>query len=71
MPGCASAGMEGERVGRGFTGEVPGSRFYGAQPIQELDADLMLRTLDYIKVYESGVVGTVFLDGTEIEYEAI
>lgn len=41
-----------------------------AQPIQELDVDLMLRTLDYIKVYESGVVVTVFLDGTEIEYKA-
>ncbi|MGF0031653.1 zinc ribbon domain-containing protein [Bariatricus sp. SGI.154] len=41
-----------------------------AQPIQELDADLMLRTLDHIKVYESGVMVTVFLDGTEIEYKA-
>lgn len=38
------------------------------QPIQELDVNLMLRTLDYIKVYENGVVVTVFLDGTEIEY---
>ena len=41
-----------------------------AQPIQELDVDLMLRTLDHIKVYESGVVVTVFLDGMEIEYKA-
>lgn len=41
-----------------------------AQPIQKLDIDLMLRTLDHIKVYESGVVVTVFLDGTEIEYMA-
>ena len=40
------------------------------QPIQELDVELMLRTLDHIKVYESGVVVTVFLDGTEIEYSA-
>lgn len=39
-----------------------------AQPIQELDVDLMLRTLNHIKVYESGVVVTAFLDGTEIEY---
>lgn len=29
-----------------------------AQPIQELDVNLMLRTLDHIKVYESGVVVT-------------
>ena len=27
----------------------------------------MLRTLAHIKVYESGVVMTVFLDGAEIE----
>ena len=39
-----------------------------AQHIQELDVDLMLQTLDYIKIYESGVVVTTFLDGTEIEY---
>ena len=39
------------------------------QPIQELDVDLMLRTLDHIKVYESGVVVAVFLDGTEIVYK--
>lgn len=38
-----------------------------AQPIQELDVDQMLRTLDHIRVYENGVVMTVFLDGTEIE----
>lgn len=41
-----------------------------AQTIQELDINLMLRTLDHIKVYERGVVVTVFLDGTEIEYKA-
>ena len=39
-----------------------------AQPIKGLDIDLMLRTVDYIKVYESGMVMTVFLDGTEIEW---
>lgn len=40
-----------------------------AQPIKELDIDLMLRTVDHIKVYESGKVMTVFLDGTEIEWK--
>lgn len=40
-----------------------------AQPIKELDIDLMLRTVDYIKVYENGMVVTVFLDGTEMEYK--
>ena len=38
-----------------------------AQPIKELDIDLMIRTVDYIKVYKNGAVMTVFLDGTEIE----
>jgi len=41
-----------------------------AQPIKELDIDLMLRTMDYIVVYESGRGVTVFLDGTEIEWES-
>ena len=34
--------------------------------IKDLDIDLMLRTVDSIKVYENGMVVTVFLDGTEI-----
>ena len=42
-----------------------------AQPIKELDIDMMLRTVDYIKVYESGMVVTVFQDGTEIEYGSV
>ena len=42
-----------------------------SQPINELDIDLMLRTMDCIKVYKNGVVVTVFLDGTEIEYIAL
>lgn len=40
-----------------------------AQPISELDIDLMLRTVDHIKVYESGIVVAAFLDGTEIEFK--
>lgn len=42
-----------------------------AQPIKELDINLMLRTVDHIKVYENGAVVTVFLDGTEIEYGSV
>lgn len=38
------------------------------QPIKELDINLMLRTVDYIKVYEGGMVVTVFQDGTEEEW---
>ncbi len=40
----------------------------GAQPLWEVDIDLMLRTVEYIKVCEDGMVVTVFLDGTEIEW---
>ena len=36
---------------------------------ERLDVDLMLRTVDYIKVHEKGVVVTVFLEGTEIEWK--
>ena len=42
-----------------------------AQPIKELDIDLMLRTVDCIRMFENGVVVIVFLDGTEIEYIAV
>lgn len=41
-----------------------------AQPLQEMDLDLMLRTVECIKVYENGMVVTVFLDETEIEYSS-
>lgn len=32
-----------------------------------MDTDLMLKTLDHIKVFEDGTLLVVFLDGTEIE----
>ena len=41
-----------------------------AEPIDEMDTDIMLRVLDHIKVYEEGMLMVVFLDGTEIEYRA-
>ena len=40
-----------------------------AESIKELDIELLLRTVDHIKVYESGMVVTVFLDGTEISIQ--
>ena len=39
------------------------------EPIRELDIDLMLRTVDYIRMYENGAVMTVFLDGTKSEWK--
>ena len=37
--------------------------------IKELDADLVIMVLDYIKVYESGRLTIRFFDGTEFECE--
>lgn len=37
--------------------------------IDELQIDLMMETLDIIKVYEEGRVVVRFYDGTEIEYQ--
>lgn len=42
-----------------------------AQLIQGLDVDLTIRTLDHIKINESGVVVTVFMDGAEIEWRSV
>jgi len=39
----------------------------GADLIQKMDTDLVLKILDYIKVFEDGALKVVFLDGTEIE----
>lgn len=39
----------------------------GTGLIQKLDSDLMMKTLDHIKVFEDGALRVVFLDGTEIE----
>ena len=39
----------------------------GAEPLTEMDADFMLKTLDHIKFFEDGTLLVVFLDGTEIE----
>ncbi|MGO5051024.1 hypothetical protein ACTQ6A_00690 [Lachnospiraceae bacterium LCP25S3_G4] len=41
-----------------------------AEPIDEIDTNLMLRVLAHIKVCEEGMLVVVFLDGTEIEYRA-
>lgn len=40
-----------------------------ARSLKEVDIDLMLRTVECIRAYENGMVVTVFLDGTEIEYK--
>ena len=39
----------------------------GAKHIKEIDTDFILRTLDHIKVYETGKIIIRFMDGTEME----
>ena len=39
----------------------------GAKHIKEIDTDFILRTLEHIKVYETGKIIIRFMDGTEIE----
>lgn len=39
----------------------------GTEPLTEMNTSFMLKTLDYIKVFEDGKLVVVFLDGTEIE----
>ncbi|WP_279230906.1 recombinase zinc beta ribbon domain-containing protein [Clostridium tyrobutyricum] len=38
-----------------------------AEPIEAMETDFMLETLDHIKIFEDGLLLVVFLDGTEIE----
>ena len=38
-----------------------------AKHIKEIDMDFILRTLDHIKVYETGRIIIRFMDGTEME----
>lgn len=38
-----------------------------AQPMEKMETDFMLRVLDYIKVYESGILVVKFMEGTEID----
>jgi site-specific DNA recombinase len=39
----------------------------GAKHIKEIDTDFILRTLDHIKIYETGKIINPFMDGTEME----
>jgi hypothetical protein len=37
------------------------------EPIEAMETDFMLKTLDHIKIFENGLLLVVFIDGTEIE----
>ncbi len=39
----------------------------GAEIMEVMDAEIMLKTLDHIKVCENGTLIVVLLDGTELE----
>lgn len=59
--------MQSENLLEGYRAEKFIEYTDGVQPLTEMDADFMLKTLDYIKVFENGTLLVVFLDGTEIE----
>ena len=59
--------MQGEDLLAGYRAEKFMEYTDGAESLVEMDTDFMLKTLDYIKVFEDGVLVVVFLDGTEIE----
>ena len=59
--------MQSENLLEGYRAEKFIEYTEGVQPLTEMDTDFMLKTLDYIKVFENGTLLVVFLDGTEIE----
>ena len=59
--------MQSENLLEGYRAEKFIEYTDGVQPLTEMDTDFMLKTLDYIKVFENGTLLVVFLDGTEIE----
>ena len=59
--------MQSENLLEGYRAEKFIEYTDGVQLLTEMDTDFMLKTLDYIKVFENGTLLVVFLDGTEIE----
>lgn len=59
--------LQSENLLEGYRAEKFIEYTDGAEPLTEMDTDFMLKTLDYIKVFEDGTLLVVFLDGTEIE----
>lgn len=59
--------MQSENLLEGYRTEKFIEYTDGVQLLTEMDTDFMLKTLDYIKVFENGTLLVVFLDGTEIE----
>jgi predicted nuclease of restriction endonuclease-like (RecB) superfamily len=49
-------------------GEIQQFHIEDAEHITYFDTDFMLKTLDYITVFESGKLVVTFMDGTEMEY---
>ena len=59
--------LQSENLLEGYRAEKFIEYTDGAEPLNEMDTDFMLKTLDHIKVFEDGTLLVVFLDGTEIE----
>lgn len=60
---------QSENLLKGYRAERFIELVIGAEPIQKLETDFMLKTLDHIKVFEDGTLMVVFLDETEIEFK--
>ena len=59
--------MTGEDLLGGYRAEIFMEYTENLVKMTEMDTDLMLKTLDHIKVCEDGTLVVVFLEGTEIE----
>lgn len=62
--------LQSENLLEGYRAEKFIEYTAGAEPLTEMDADFMLKTMDHIKVFEDGTLRVIFLDGTEIEYKS-
>lgn len=60
---------QSENLLKGYRAERFIELVIGGEPIQKLETDFMLKTLDHIKVFEDGTLMVVFLGGTEIEFK--
>ena len=62
--------MQGKDLLVGYRAEKFAEYTKNAKPMEEMDTDFMLKTLDHIKVFEDGTLLVVFLDGSEIEFKS-
>ncbi len=57
--------MQGEDLLEGYRAEEFIKYTDRAEPLIETDTDFMLKTLNYIKIFENGTLRMAFLEGTD------